>query len=51
MRGELPKVGETITALLPGANVLAKIDLAARSSSPFNDELDEVAVKVQADEV
>jgi hypothetical protein len=50
MRGELPKVGDTIPVLLPGANVMAKVDLVTRSSRT-DDELGEFAVKVQADEV
>jgi hypothetical protein len=48
MRGELPKVGDTIPALLPSANLIAKVVVA--SPSP-DDELGQVAVKIQADEV
>ena len=49
MAGELPKVGDTVPATLPGEEVKAKVD---RVTEPrLLDESSEVAVKVQADEV
>ena len=44
MRGELPKVGDTIPVLLPGENIMAKVDAVA-------EERGEAAIKVMADQV
>jgi len=44
LRHRLPKVGDTIPVLLPGENVMAKIDAVA-------EERGEAAIKVMADQV
>jgi hypothetical protein len=44
MRGELPKVGDTIPVLLPGENIMAKVDAVA-------EERGEAAIKVMADQI
>jgi hypothetical protein len=44
MQGELPKVGDTIPVLLPGENIMAKVDAVA-------EERGEAAIKVMADQV
>ena len=49
MEGDLPKVGDTVPATLPGEEVKVKVDRVTEPT--LLDETSEVAVKVHADEV
>ena len=49
MEGDLPKVGHTVPATLPGEEVKVKVDRVTEPT--LLDETSEVAVKVHADEV